>query len=185
MSTPASICSVQLGGVMTAESPMAARSRSGTIAATLASMSAAQASSSSAWTSTDCERRAAISPLLPGPARSEILGDYMAKQAKENGVTLGKAEQGFLQALRPTTLIQRFATTDEVANMIVYACSEQAAATSGAALRVNGGVVRFVAWQGRSGDEYLFRGSRQLPDLKTPNSSRSKHLGLHAGADGL
>jgi NAD(P)-dependent dehydrogenase (short-subunit alcohol dehydrogenase family) len=42
-------------------------------------------------------------------------------------------------------LIKRFSTTDEVANMVVYVCSEQASATSGAALRVDGGVVRFVA----------------------------------------
>jgi NAD(P)-dependent dehydrogenase (short-subunit alcohol dehydrogenase family) len=51
----------------------------------------------------------------------------------------------FLRTARPTSLIQRFATTDEVANMIVYVCSEQASATTGAALRVDGGVVRFVA----------------------------------------
>jgi NAD(P)-dependent dehydrogenase (short-subunit alcohol dehydrogenase family) len=86
-----------------------------------------------------------VNAVLPGPTRSEILGDYIAKQAEENGTTIEEAEQGFLQALRPTTLIQRFSTTDEVANMIVYACSEQASATSGAALRVDGGVVRFVA----------------------------------------
>jgi NAD(P)-dependent dehydrogenase (short-subunit alcohol dehydrogenase family) len=47
--------------------------------------------------------------------------------------------------MRPTSLIQRFATTDEVANMIVYVCSEQASATCGAALRVDGGVVRYIA----------------------------------------
>ncbi|WP_338112881.1 SDR family oxidoreductase [Sphingomonas gei] len=86
-----------------------------------------------------------VNAVLPGPTRSEILGDYMAKQAEANGITVEEAEQGFLQALRPTSLIQRFATTDEVANMIVYTCSEQASATSGAALRVDGGVVRFVA----------------------------------------
>lgn len=86
-----------------------------------------------------------VNAVLPGPTRSEILGDYMAKQAEANGITAEEAEQGFLQALRPTSLIQRFATTDEVANMIVYTCSEQASATSGAALRVDGGVVRFVA----------------------------------------
>lgn len=86
-----------------------------------------------------------VNAVLPGPTRSEILGEFMAKQAEANGITVEEAEQGFLQALRPTTLIRRFATTDEVANMIVYACSEQASATSGAALRVDGGVVRFVA----------------------------------------
>ncbi|HZZ25621.1 MAG TPA: SDR family oxidoreductase, partial [Roseiarcus sp.] len=55
------------------------------------------------------------------------------------------AEQQFLKTMRPTTLINRFATTEEVANMVVYVCSEQASATTGAALRVDGVVVRFVA----------------------------------------
>jgi NAD(P)-dependent dehydrogenase (short-subunit alcohol dehydrogenase family) len=86
-----------------------------------------------------------VNAVLPGPTRSEILGDFMAKQAEANGITQAEAEQAFLKAMRPTTLIQRFATTDEVANMIVYVCSAQASATSGAALRVDGGVVRFVA----------------------------------------
>jgi NAD(P)-dependent dehydrogenase (short-subunit alcohol dehydrogenase family) len=86
-----------------------------------------------------------VNAVLPGPTRSEILGDFMAKQAEANGIPQYEAEQGFLKAMRPTTLIQRFATTDEVANMIVYICSVQASATTGAALRVDGGVVRFVA----------------------------------------
>lgn len=62
-----------------------------------------------------------VNAVLPGPTRSEILGDFMAKQARANGITQEQAEQGFLKAMRPTTLIQRFATTDEVANMIIYA----------------------------------------------------------------
>jgi NAD(P)-dependent dehydrogenase (short-subunit alcohol dehydrogenase family) len=86
-----------------------------------------------------------VNAVLPGPTRSEILGDFMAKQAEANGITQEEAEQGFLKVMRPTSLIQRFATTEEVANMIVYVCSAQASATSGAALRVDGGVVRFVA----------------------------------------
>jgi len=86
-----------------------------------------------------------VNAVLPGPTRSEILGDFTAKQAKASGITQEEAEQGFLQAMRPTTLIQRLATTEEVANMIIYTCSEQASATTGAALRVDGGVVRFIA----------------------------------------
>ena len=86
-----------------------------------------------------------INAVLPGPTRSEILGNWMAAQAKQDGISQEQAEQAFLKSARPTSLIQRFATTDEVANMIVYACSEQASATTGAALRVDGGVVRFVA----------------------------------------
>lgn len=85
-----------------------------------------------------------VNAVLPGPTRSEILGDWMAKQAEAQGISQDQAEQGFLAAMRPTSLLGRFATTDEVANMIVYACSEQASATTGAALRVEGGVVRFV-----------------------------------------
>jgi len=68
------------------------------------------------------------------PTRSEILGDFMAKRAEARGHYPGGSRTG----------LQRFATTDEVANMIVYACSEQASATSGAALRIDGGVVRFI-----------------------------------------
>jgi NAD(P)-dependent dehydrogenase (short-subunit alcohol dehydrogenase family) len=86
-----------------------------------------------------------VNAVLPGPTRSEILGNWMAAQAKDQGITQEEAEQAFLQSARPTSLIGRLATTDEVANMIVYACSEQASATTGAALRVDGGVVRFLA----------------------------------------
>jgi NAD(P)-dependent dehydrogenase (short-subunit alcohol dehydrogenase family) len=86
-----------------------------------------------------------VNAILPGPTRSEILGNFMAQQASDQGITQGEAKQAFLASLRPTSLLGQFATTEEVANMIVYACSEQASATSGAALRVDGGVVRFVA----------------------------------------
>jgi NAD(P)-dependent dehydrogenase (short-subunit alcohol dehydrogenase family) len=86
-----------------------------------------------------------INAVLPGPTRSEILGNWMASQARSEGITQEEAELAFLRNARPTSLIGRFSTTDEVANMIVYVCSEQASATTGAALRVDGGVVRYVA----------------------------------------
>ncbi len=86
-----------------------------------------------------------VNAVLPGPTRSEILGTFMEQQVRTQGITQAEAEQGFLRAMRPTSLIKRFATTDEVANMVVDACSGQASATSGAALPVDGGVVRFVA----------------------------------------
>jgi NAD(P)-dependent dehydrogenase (short-subunit alcohol dehydrogenase family) len=85
-----------------------------------------------------------VNAILPGPTRSEILSNWMEAQARSEGVTQAQAEQAFLQSNRPTTLIKRFATTDEVANLIVYVCSEQASATTGAGLRVDGGVVRFL-----------------------------------------
>lgn len=86
-----------------------------------------------------------VNAVLPGPTRSEILYNWLEPVAKEQGKSLEQVEQEFLTANRPTTLIKRFATTEEVANMVVYVCSEQASATTGAALRVDGGVVRFVA----------------------------------------
>ncbi len=86
-----------------------------------------------------------VNAVLPGPTRSEIVGNLTAGQAASQGVSQEDAEQAFLKALRPTSLLGRFAMPNEVANMIVYVCSEQASATSGAALRVDGGVVRFVA----------------------------------------
>jgi NAD(P)-dependent dehydrogenase (short-subunit alcohol dehydrogenase family) len=86
-----------------------------------------------------------VNSVLPGPTRSEILGNWMASTSREKGITQEQAEQEFLRTMRPTTLINRFTTTDEVANMVVYVCSEQASGTTGAALRVDGGVVRSIA----------------------------------------
>jgi len=86
-----------------------------------------------------------VNAILPGPTRSEILGNLMQAQADAAGTTLAQAEQIFLTTQRPTSLLQRFATTKEVANMVVYICSEQASATTGAALRVDGGVLRQIA----------------------------------------
>jgi NAD(P)-dependent dehydrogenase (short-subunit alcohol dehydrogenase family) len=86
-----------------------------------------------------------VNAVLPGPTRSESLANWMNAVAAPQGITLEAAEQQFLATMRPTSLIRRFASTEEVANMVVYVCSEQASATTGAALRVDGGVVRFVA----------------------------------------
>jgi len=86
-----------------------------------------------------------VNAVLPGPTKSEIMTQVMAARAQAGGVTPDEAAQAFLQSARPSSLIRRLATTEEVANMIVYVCSEQASATTGAALRVDGGVVRSIA----------------------------------------
>jgi NAD(P)-dependent dehydrogenase (short-subunit alcohol dehydrogenase family) len=86
-----------------------------------------------------------VNSVLPGPTNSEILSNWMKATAQSQGITQAEAEQQFLKTMRPTTLINRFATTEEVANMLVYVCSEQASATTGAALRVDGGVLRSIA----------------------------------------
>lgn len=85
-----------------------------------------------------------VNSVLPGPTRSEILSNWMKSAAGEQGITQEEAEQNFLKTMRPTTLINRLTTTEEIANMVVYVCSEQASGTSGAALRVDGGVVRSI-----------------------------------------
>jgi len=86
-----------------------------------------------------------VNSVLPGPTRSEGVADFFGKLAKEQGVSQAEMEAQFIAQHRPTSLIRRLATPDEVANMVVYICSPQASATTGAALRVDGGVVRSVA----------------------------------------
>jgi NAD(P)-dependent dehydrogenase (short-subunit alcohol dehydrogenase family) len=86
-----------------------------------------------------------VNAVLPGPTRSEGLEGWLRPVAKARDVPLDVIEKEFIDRMRPTSLIQRFASTEEVANMVVYICSQQASATTGAALRVDGGVVRFVA----------------------------------------
>lgn len=86
-----------------------------------------------------------VNSVLPGPTRSEILGNWMTSVAESQGISQQDAEQQFINEMRPTSLIKRFATTEEVANLVIYVCSDQASATTGAALRVDGGVARNVA----------------------------------------
>jgi NAD(P)-dependent dehydrogenase (short-subunit alcohol dehydrogenase family) len=86
-----------------------------------------------------------VNAVLPGPTRSEGVGQFVAGLAREQGKSEAEVEQGFFETMRPTSLIRRFADVAEVANMVVYVCSPQASATTGAALRVDGGVVRAIA----------------------------------------
>jgi NAD(P)-dependent dehydrogenase (short-subunit alcohol dehydrogenase family) len=86
-----------------------------------------------------------VNAVLPGPTRSDGVADFFAKLAREQGVSQAEMERDFIANHRPTSLIKRLATVDEVASMVVYVCSPQASATTGAALRVDGGVVRAIA----------------------------------------
>ena len=86
-----------------------------------------------------------VNAVLPGPTRSEGAGNFFAKIAKEQGKSQDEVERNFIATHRPTSLIRRLATIEEVANMVVYVCSREASATTGAALRVDGGVVRSIA----------------------------------------
>jgi NAD(P)-dependent dehydrogenase (short-subunit alcohol dehydrogenase family) len=86
-----------------------------------------------------------VNSVLPGPTSSEGVGDFVARLAQSRGIDAATVEKEFFETARPSSVIRRFATPEEVAAMIVYACSAQASATTGAALRVDGGVVRSIA----------------------------------------
>lgn len=86
-----------------------------------------------------------VNSVLPGPTRSEGVSDFFAKIAKEQGKTQAEVEKDFIATHRSTSIIKRLETVEEVANMVVYICSPQASATTGAALRVDGGVVHTLA----------------------------------------
>jgi NAD(P)-dependent dehydrogenase (short-subunit alcohol dehydrogenase family) len=85
-----------------------------------------------------------VNAVLPGPTLSEGVERMMADTAKQSGKTIEQVGIEFVRANRATSIIERMASVEEVANMIVYACSPQASATTGAALRVDGGVVESI-----------------------------------------
>ncbi|NMF63727.1 SDR family NAD(P)-dependent oxidoreductase [Brasilonema octagenarum] len=85
-----------------------------------------------------------VNSVLAGPTRSEGVEDFVAKMAKDRGISSEEVEADFFKNVRPTSLIKRFATIDEVAAMVVYLSSPIASATNGAAVRVDGGVVQSV-----------------------------------------
>ena len=85
-----------------------------------------------------------VNSVLPGPTSSEGAGDFLARLAESRGMDAAAAERDFFTNARPTSIIQRFSTPDEVAAMIVYLCGEPASSTTGAAVRVDGGVVRAI-----------------------------------------
>ena len=83
-----------------------------------------------------------VNSVLPGPTRSEVVMRVLDAMTAGGTMTQLEAEKEFLRTMRPSSLLGRFTSCEEVANRVVYACSEQASGTTGAALRVDGGVVR-------------------------------------------
>ena len=82
-----------------------------------------------------------VNSVLPGPTISDGFAEMMKDEVAKTGKPLDQLAKEFVMTHRPSSVIQRAASVDEVANMVVYVCSTQASATSGAALRVDGGVV--------------------------------------------
>lgn len=83
-----------------------------------------------------------VNSVLPGPTRTEGVATFFGQLAKEQGVSVEEAERAFFANARPTSIIKRLIDPAEVAAMVTYVCSPLSSATQGAALRVEGGVVR-------------------------------------------
>jgi NAD(P)-dependent dehydrogenase (short-subunit alcohol dehydrogenase family) len=86
-----------------------------------------------------------VNAVLPGPTLSEGVGEMLRGAAEKAGQSIAEAAAAFVREHRPSSIIRRPATPEEVANMVVYVASPQASATTGAALRVDGGVVDTIA----------------------------------------
>jgi hypothetical protein len=85
-----------------------------------------------------------VNSVLPGPTFSEGVGGFVENLAKSQGTDRETVEAEFFKTMRPSSLIRRFATPEEVAAMVVFVCSPLASATNGAALRVEGGLLRSI-----------------------------------------
>lgn len=86
-----------------------------------------------------------VNSVLPGPALSEGVADMLKSEVDRSAQSLEQVAARFIAAHRSSSILQRAATVDEVAHLILYAASEQASATTGAALRVDGGVIDTIA----------------------------------------
>jgi len=85
-----------------------------------------------------------VNSILAGPTASEGVSGFVEAMAKQQNKSKGEIEKEFFEHMRPSSLLKRFATVDEVAAMATYVASELSSATNGAALRVDGGVVRAI-----------------------------------------
>ena len=86
-----------------------------------------------------------VNSVLPGPTMSEGVETFVKELARQNGQSLDEAASQFVKQHRPTSLLQRFASPQEIANMVIYVASKEASATNGAALRAEGGIINSIA----------------------------------------
>ena len=85
-----------------------------------------------------------VNSVLPGPTRSEGVGQFVKDLARSQGVTEAEMEREFFKTARPSSLLRRFETTDEIAALVAFIASPLSSATNGAALRADGGLLRSI-----------------------------------------
>jgi NAD(P)-dependent dehydrogenase (short-subunit alcohol dehydrogenase family) len=85
-----------------------------------------------------------VNSVLPGPTASEGVGGFLESMAKQQNVSTAEIEKQFFANVRPTSLLKRFETPEEVASVVAFVASAQAVAINGAAVRAEGGVVRSI-----------------------------------------
>jgi NAD(P)-dependent dehydrogenase (short-subunit alcohol dehydrogenase family) len=86
-----------------------------------------------------------VNAVLPGPTESEGVATFVEQMAAARKISREEVEREFFRGVRPSSLLKRFARVDEVAALVAFVCSPLSSATNGAALRVDGGVVRTIA----------------------------------------
>lgn len=85
-----------------------------------------------------------VNSILPGPTKSKGVGGFLEDLSKADNKTVEQVEEDFFKNMRPTSLLQRFASVEEVADTVAYYVSALASATNGAAIRVEGGLIRSI-----------------------------------------
>jgi len=86
-----------------------------------------------------------VNSVLPGPTLSEGVETFVKELAKQNNQSVEEAASRFVKQHRPTSLLERFASVEEIANIVVFVASKEAAVTNGAAIRAEGGIVDTIA----------------------------------------
>ncbi|KQS23894.1 SDR family NAD(P)-dependent oxidoreductase [Dyadobacter sp. Leaf189] len=85
-----------------------------------------------------------VNTVMPGPTKSEGVADFVKQLGAANNQSFEEAEKDFFKTARPTSLLQRFASVEEIANLVTYVASPLSSGTNGSALKVDGGVAKFI-----------------------------------------
>lgn len=85
-----------------------------------------------------------VNAVLPGPTKSKGVGIFIEDLAKAGNISVDEVETDFFKNLRPTSLLQRFASVEEIAHLVTYYASPLSSATNGAAIRAEGGLIRSI-----------------------------------------